>query len=61
MIYTDDKLEILNQGTQIQMNPDYSNTNNSEQHEPTQISGNIETESKLKMCGGARKMLLQGA
>jgi len=44
LIYTDDKLEILNQGTQIQINPDYSNVNNSEQHEPTQISGNIETE-----------------
>ncbi|CAI6371600.1 unnamed protein product [Macrosiphum euphorbiae] len=42
---TDDKLEILNQGKQIQMNPDYSNVNNSEQHEPTQISGNIETEN----------------
>jgi len=48
LIDTDDKLEILNQGTQIQINPDYSNVNNSEQHEPTQISGNIETESKLK-------------
>ena len=40
---------MLNQGTQIQMNPNYSNVNSSEQHEPTQISGNIETESKLKI------------
>jgi len=45
LIDTDDKPEMLNQGTQIQMNPNYSNVNSSE---PTQISGNIETESKLK-------------
>ncbi|XP_060853423.1 zinc finger MYM-type protein 1 isoform X5 [Rhopalosiphum padi] len=42
---TDDKLEMLNQGTQIQMNPDYSNVNSSEQYKPTKSSGYIETEN----------------
>jgi hypothetical protein len=48
LIDTDDKLEMLNQGTQIQMNPDYSNVNSSEQYKPTKSSGYIETESKIK-------------
>jgi len=37
---------MLNQDTQIQMNPDYSNINSSEQHNPMTSSGNIVTESK---------------
>jgi len=40
---------MLNQDTQIQMNPDHTNVNSSEQHKPTKSSGYIETESKLKM------------
>ena len=41
---------MLNQGsTHLQMNPDYLNVNSSEQHEPSKISGNIETESKFKI------------
>jgi len=49
LIDTDDKLEMLNQDTQIQIYPDYSNVNSSEQHKLTKSSGYIKTESKLKM------------
>ncbi|XP_015377219.1 PREDICTED: zinc finger MYM-type protein 1-like [Diuraphis noxia] len=38
---------MLNQDTQIQMNPDYSNENSSEQHKPTKSSGYIETENSI--------------
>lgn len=52
LIDADDELEMLSQDTQIQMNPDFSNVNSSEQHKLTKSSGYngyIETESKLKI------------